>query len=85
MLSSRVAVFHSARFTLYGENGRPSFSSPDSSNATAPATCGAAMLVPCISCCFDCVNSGTDAMAAPGAHTVTPWPPSMHGSRDVHV
>lgn len=24
-------------------------------------------------------------MAAPGAQTVTPSPPSMHGSRDVHV
>lgn len=52
---------------------------------TAPATCGADILVPFIRQDLLIRNSGTDVMAAPGAITVTPRPPSMHGSRDVHV
>jgi hypothetical protein len=38
----------------------------------APQTCGAAILVPFISWQLRKVKFGTDVMAPPGAHTVTP-------------
>ena len=39
---------------------------------TAPQTCGDAILVPFISSQLRNVKPGTDVIAPPGAHTVTP-------------
>ena len=82
---SGLAVLASARFTLNGEYGTACAFRPESSSATAPHVCGLAMEVPFISWLQRRVKCGTEVMAPPGAHTVTPRSPSIVGPRDVHV
>ena len=85
MSLSQVQVFSTALLTLKGLQASFLALIPLRARASAPQVWGEAMLVPFISCVPLRVNLGTEVMAPPGAHTVTPLSPSMVGPRELQV